>query len=95
LNKEGKTSLLKTQISMKRKKQRKFYERSMRNMNYYPNNLYQNYAYSNPTINTQPQISGLQGKVVDGVDMVKATEVMFGGYGVFPKADLSEIYIKN
>jgi hypothetical protein len=27
--------------------------------------------------------------------MVKATEVMFGGYGVFPKADLSEIYIKN
>ena len=64
-------------------------------MNYYPNNLYQNYAYSNPTINTQPQVSGLQGKVVDGADMVKATEVMFGGYGVFPKADLSEIYIKN
>ena len=37
----------------------------------------------------------LQGKVVDGADMVKATEVLFGGYGVFPKADLSEIYIKN
>lgn len=64
-------------------------------MNYYPNNFYQNYTYSNPAINTQSQMSGLQGKVVDGQDMVKATEVAFGGYGVFPKADLSEIYIKN
>lgn len=69
-------------------------------MNYYPNNFYQNYLYSNPynqnSIPTsQPQMSSLQGKVVDGADMVKATEVLYGGYGVFPKADLSEIYIKN
>lgn len=69
-------------------------------MNYYPNNFYQNYLYNNPynqnSIPTsQPQMSSLQGKVVDGTDMVKATEVLYGGYGVFPKADLSEIYIKN
>lgn len=69
-------------------------------MNYYPNNLYQNYSYNNPytqtpTTTPQSQMTTLQGKVVDGADMVKATEVLFGGYGVFPKADLSEIYIKN
>jgi len=27
--------------------------------------------------------------------MVKATEVPIGGFGIFPKADLSEIYIKS
>ena len=40
----------------------------------------------------QPQ--SLNGKIVDSEDVVKATEVPIGGYGVFPKADLSEIYIK-
>ena len=33
--------------------------------------------------------------MVDSVDVVKASEVPFGGYGIFPKADLSEIYIKS
>lgn len=45
-----------------------------------------------------PQVSqmpGLNGKIVDSADMVKATEVPIGGYGIFPKADLSEIYIKS
>lgn len=37
----------------------------------------------------------LQGKVVDSEEIVRATEVPFGGYGVFPKADLSEIFIKS
>ena len=37
----------------------------------------------------------LNGKIVDSVDVVKATEVPIGGYGVFPKADLSEVYIKS
>lgn len=37
----------------------------------------------------------LNGKIVDGEDVVKATEVPIGGYGVFPKADLSEIYLKT
>lgn len=37
----------------------------------------------------------LNGKIVDGEDVVKATEVPIGGYGIFPKADLSEIYLKT
>jgi hypothetical protein len=32
---------------------------------------------------------------VDSEEMVKATEVPIGSYGVFPKADLSEIYLKT
>jgi hypothetical protein len=39
--------------------------------------------------------SYLNGKIVDSADIVKATEVPIGSYGVFPKADLSEIYIKT
>ena len=58
-------------------------------MNYYPNNFYQNYSYGN---NYQ---AGLQGKVVDSVDMVRANEVPFGGFGIFPKGDLSEVYVKS
>ena len=74
-------------------------------MNYYPNNFYGNYPYGN----SYPQMSNvapgaalssfnqnfLNGKVVDGEEVVKATEVPFGGYGVFPKADLKEIFIKT
>lgn len=41
----------------------------------------------------QPQV--LNGKIVDGIDVVKGTEVPFGSYGIFPKADFSEIYIKT
>ena len=41
----------------------------------------------------QPQ--SLNGKIVDSEDVVKATEVPIGGYGIFPKADLSDIYIKS
>ena len=66
-------------------------------MNYYPNNFYQNYSYGNmyqPQQNQQA-IIGLQGKMVDSIDMVKANEVPFGGFGIFPKGDLSEIYIKS
>lgn len=43
----------------------------------------------------QPQTLGLNGKIVDSEDVVKATEVPIGGYGIFPKADLSEIYVKT
>ena len=42
-----------------------------------------------------PQTLGLNGKIVDSEDVVKATEVPIGGYGIFPKADLSEIYVKT
>ena len=45
----------------------------------------------------QPAIpaSYLNGKIVDSVDVVKAMDVPIGGYGIYPKADLSEIYIKS
>lgn len=78
-------------------------------MSYYNPNLYQNYmqSYMMPQmqpqqtmnqmpVQAQPQAAAslLNGKLVDSLDIVKATEVPIGGYGVFPKADLSEIYIK-
>lgn len=49
------------------------------------------------SMNNQPTPSqqSLNGKIVDSEDVVKATEVPIGGYGIFPKADLSEIYIKS
>lgn len=68
-------------------------------MNYYPNNnFYQNYSYGNQyqaPMQQQPTIPTIQGKVVDNPDMVRVTEVPFGGFGVFPKGDLSEIYVKS
>lgn len=76
-------------------------------MAYYPNSFYPNYNYGNynymqqqpQPITTQTSLSqgvpGLQGKIVDSIEVVKASEVPFGGYSLFPKADLSEIYIKS
>lgn len=66
-------------------------------MNYYPNNYYPNYSYGNMYQPQQAQqaIAALQGKIVDSVDMVRVNEVPFGGFGVFPKGDLSEIYVKS
>lgn len=50
-------------------------------------NMYGNYnPYQPPTLN---------GKLVDTIDAAKVADVPIGGYGVFPKADLSEIYIKS
>lgn len=79
-------------------------------MNYYPNynpsSYYTaNYPYTmsnnlpyaqnmQPQI-TSPQTSLLNGKIVDSEDIVKVTDVPIGSYGIFPKADLSEIYIKS
>lgn len=73
------------------------------NMNY-PYNTYPMTAMQQPQMNLmqqqqQPQQNitqpALNGKIVDSADVVKATEVPIGGYGIFPKADLSEIYIKS
>lgn len=69
-------------------------------MNYYNPNYYQNNPYNNFQIPQQTQQSNNQmqticGKMVDSVDIVKASEVPIGGYGVFPKADFSELYIKT
>ena len=67
-------------------------------------NGYNNYGYQNfaPQPNQMQQIQqptapqyNLNGKIVDGIEMVKATDIPLGGYGIFPKADLSEVYIKS
>lgn len=74
-------------------------------MNYYNPNFYQSNPYipiqqSAQYMTQQPQPTSaipqpqLNGKMVDSVDVARATDVPFGGYGLFPKADLSEIYIK-
>lgn len=77
------------------------------NANYYSNMPYpySTYPFSmqqqqlpQPVNQMQQQnniTSALNGKIVDSEDVVKATEVPIGGYGIFPKADLSEIYIKS
>ena len=68
-------------------------------MAYYPNIFYQNYQYSGyPQMSQMPQspmVSNLQGKVVDGIEIVKATDVPFGSFSVFPKGDFGEIYLKT
>ena len=73
-------------------------------MNYYPTNFYSNYPYNNYTnqMQYQPQQqqlpvvqSGLNGRMVESLDVAKIAEVPLGGYGIFPKADLSEIYVKS
>lgn len=58
----------------------------------YQNQLMQMQAQSQPQ--PQQRQNNFFGKVVDGEDIVKVTEVPMGGYGVFPKADLSEVYVK-
>lgn len=70
-------------------------------VNNYPYN-YMNQYIPQPQFIPQPtqtpqiqQQQSLNGKIVDSADVVKATEVPIGGYGIFPKADLSEIYIKS
>lgn len=61
-------------------------------MTYYPNNFYQNYP---STFQSPQQSYSLNGKIVENVDMVKVTEIPFSGFGVFPKGDLTEIYVKS
>lgn len=41
-----------------------------------------------------PQVQSLNGKIVDSEDILKVTEIPMGGYGIFPKADFKEIYLK-
>lgn len=64
--------------------------------NYQMPTAYQQYGQLNQL--QQPQQSPqtyLNGKVVDSIDVVKVMDVPIGGYGFYPKADLSEVYIKS
>lgn len=42
---------------------------------------------------TQPQ--GLNGKIVESIDIVKGTEIPFSGISFFPQADGTKIYTKQ
>lgn len=50
--------------------------------------------FQNTGMQQLPQ-SYLNGKFVESSDIVKVTDVPFSGYGIFPKTDLSEVYIKS
>ena len=78
-------------------------------MNYYPANFYSNYpqpqqqslyGYSQTQLpnyqmqQTPPATQSIPGKIVDSQDVARVSDIPFGGYGIFPKADLSEVYIK-
>lgn len=69
-------------------------------MNLYQPNPY--YAYGQPTNYSQPvaypqpapQQYYLNGKIVDSEDMARIQEIPIGSYGVFPKSDMTAIYVK-
>lgn len=79
-------------------------------MNYYPTNFYSNYPQTQQSLYgyNQAQIPNYQtnqtqmsvqnnqipGKIVDSQEVARVSDIPFGGYGVFPKADLSEIFVK-
>ena len=79
-------------------------------MSYYPTNFYSNYPqpqqpiygynqsqmsnYQAPQSLMTSQTSQLPGKIVDSQEVARVSDIPFGGYGIFPKADLSEVYIK-
>lgn len=67
------------------------------NMNYNPGFFPNSQQYQPQNFNQPqqaPQSNFLNGKIVDGIDVVKATSIPMGGYGIFPKADMSNIYVK-
>ena len=79
-------------------------------MNYYPTNFYSNYPQTQQSLygynqaqipnyqtnQTQMSIQNNQipGKIVDSQEVARVSDIPFGGYGVFPKADLSEVFVK-
>lgn len=79
-------------------------------MNYYPTNFYSNYpqtqqslygynqsqlpSYQTPPAQIQNVNNQIPGKIVDSQEVARVSDIPFGGYGIFPKADLSEVYIK-
>ena len=79
-------------------------------MNYYPTSFYSNYPQTQQSLYgyNQAQIPNYQtsqtqmsvqnnqipGKIVDSQEVARVSDIPFGGYGVFPKADLSEVFVK-
>ena len=51
--------------------------------------------YANQQPPMQVQQNGLNGRVIESKDVLAVTEVPVGSYGVFPKTDFSEIYVKH
>lgn len=49
-----------------------------------------NYYYQQP----QTQMQSPSVRLVDGIDVVKSAEVPFNSYGLFMKADLTEMWLK-
>lgn len=52
-----------------------------------------NYQMSQPQMTTS-QSNQIPGKIVDSQEVARVSDIPFGGYGIFPKADLSEVYVK-
>ena len=70
-------------------------------MSYYPQYGVQQYSpiYQTPQYQMPQQLQQqqptLNGKVVDSYEVSKVQEIPFGSFGVYPKGDLSEVYIKS
>ena len=100
-----KFTLLNFYINMTKGIERRVYMNyNMPNMNYYPTPNYNPQMQYPSAPNNMPQQmnftqqmspSQLNGKIVDSEEMVRATEVPMGSYGIFPKADMSEVFIKT
>ena len=69
-------------------------------MSYYPYGVQQYSPIYQPQYQIQQQptqqpSSGLNCKIVDSLEVSKIQEVPFGSFGVYPKGDLSEVYVKS
>lgn len=71
--------------------------------NYTPySNNYNTFIPQNQQSNIQSQQPmqqlpsiGLNGKIVDSEEIARVQEIPLGSYGIFPKADMSNIYVKT
>lgn len=65
-------------------------------VNYYPPNNY--YGFNNYPVypNYQnPNNGNFVSRLVENEEMARASEVPLGSFGIFPKADFQEIYLKS
>ena len=64
-------------------------------LNSLPQNNNNGAMYANQQPPMQAQQNGLNGRIIESKDVLAVTEVPVGSYGVFPKTDFSEIYVKH